>query len=96
MAILIGLWYRLTIGLLWVCLSLFLVRGVARPDHGLGSISHYRKGSVPGPSGASLVKRPHLECGNEAHPSGKKSAGGSVSTSSAETRRKGGCGSHQS
>ena len=46
---------------------------------------------LPGPSGASLAKRPHLECGNEAHPSGKKSAGGSVSTSSAETRRKGGC-----
>ena len=41
------------------------------------------------PSGASLAKRPHLECGNEAHPSGKKSAGGSVSTSSAETMRKG-------
>ena len=45
--------------------------------------------SVPGTSGASLAKRPHLEHGNEAHPSGKKSAGGSVSTSSAETRRKG-------
>ena len=46
-------------------------------------------GSVPGTSGASLAKRPHLESGNEAHPSGKKSAGGSVSTSSAE---KGGMG----
>ena len=46
-------------------------------------------GSVPGTGGASLAKRPYLECGNEACPSGKKSAGGSVSTSSAETRRKG-------
>ena len=35
------------------------------------------------------LKRPHLECGNEVHPVGKKSASGSVSTSSAETRRKG-------
>ena len=46
-------------------------------------------GSVAGTSGASLPKRPHLESGNEAHPRGKKSAGGSVSTSSADTRRKG-------
>ena len=46
-------------------------------------------GSVPGPSGTSLTMRPHLECGNEALPSGKKSAGGSVSTSFVETRRKG-------
>ena len=38
-------------------------------------------GSVSGTSGASLPKRPHLESGKEAHPSGKKSAGGSVSTS---------------
>ena len=48
--------------------------------------------SVPGTSGASLPKRPHLDSGNEAHPSGKKSAGGSVSTNSAESRRKGGVG----
>ena len=46
-------------------------------------------GSVPGSSGPSLAKRPYLETGNEAHPSGKKSAGGSVTTSSANTRRKG-------
>ena len=43
-----------------------------------------------GSSGASLAKRHHLETGNEAGPSGKNSAGGSVSTSSADTRRKGG------
>ena len=49
-------------------------------------------GSVSGTSGASLPKRPHLESGNEAHLSGKKSAGGSISTSSAETRRKGSMG----
>ena len=49
-------------------------------------------GSVSGTSGASLPMRPHLESGNEAHPSGKKSTGGSVSTSSAESRRKGECG----
>ena len=50
-------------------------------------------GSVPGSSGPSLAKRPHLDSGNEAHPSGKKSAGGNVSTSSADPRRKGVCGS---
>ena len=49
-------------------------------------------GSVLRTSGASLPKRPHLESGNEAHLSGKKSAGGSVSISSAESRRKGGHG----
>ena len=47
---------------------------------------------VPGFSGPSLAKRPHLESWNEAHPSGKKSVGGSISTSSADTRRKGVCG----
>ena len=40
MAILIGLWHKLT---LWVCLSLFLLRGVARPEHRLGSNSQYRR-----------------------------------------------------
>ena len=93
MAILIGLWHRL---LLWVCLSLFLLRGVARPDHGHGFQFTVQKrpmsGSVPRTSGASLPKRPHLESGNEARLSGKKSAVGSVSTSSAESRRKGGMG----
>ena len=46
-------------------------------------------GSVPGTSGASLPKWPHLESGNEAHTSGKKSAGSTVSTSYTESRRKG-------
>ena len=53
-------------------------------------------GSVPGISGASLPKGPHLGSGNETHPGGKKSAGGSVSTSSAESRRKGGHGGQHS
>ena len=43
-------------------------------------------GSVSGTSGAFLPKRPQLETGNQAHLSGKKSAGGSVSTSFAKTR----------
>ena len=48
-----------------------------------------QKRPVPGSSGPSLAKRPHMESGNEAHPGGKKSAGGNVSTSSTNTRRKG-------
>ena len=40
MAILIGLWHR---PILWVCLSLFLLRGVAILDYGLGSNSQYRR-----------------------------------------------------
>ena len=62
MTILIGLWHRLTISLLWVCLSLFLHFTVQKRP---------MSGTVSGPSGASLAKRPHLECGNEANPSGK-------------------------
>ena len=53
-------------------------------------------GSVPGTSGAPLPKRPHLGSGNEAHPHGKKSAGGAVSTSSTESRWKGGHGGQHS
>ena len=68
--------------------------GKARPQTGFQFTIQKRpmSGSVPGTSGASLPKRPHLKSGNEAHPSSKKSAGGSVSTSSAESRRKGGMG----
>ena len=51
-----------------------------------------QKRPVLGSSGPSLAKRADLEGGNEAHPGGKKSAGGSVSTSSTDTRRKGVCG----
>ena len=69
--------------------------GKARPWTGFQFTVQKRpmSGSVPGTSGASLPKRPHLESGNEGHLSGKKSAGGSVSTSSAESRRKGAWGS---
>ena len=62
----------------------------ARPQPGF----HFmvQKRPVPGSSDASLAKRPHLESSIETHPSCKKSAGGSVSASSANTRRQGGCG----
>ena len=57
--------------------------GKARPWTGFHFKVQKRSvpGSVPGSSGPPLAKRPHLETGNEAHPSGKKSAGGSISTS---------------
>ena len=93
MSILIGLWHRL---ILWVCLHLFLVRGVdkVRPQTGFQFTVQKRpmSGSVPGTSGAYLPKQPHLESGNEAHLHCKKSAGGTVSTSSTKSRRKGGMG----
>ena len=88
MAILTGLWYRFSSSLLWVCLSLFLLRGVANQAKGRLPF-HNAERPVPGSSGPSLAKRLHLERGNEPHPSGKKSAGGSVSPSSTGTRRKG-------
>ena len=68
--------------------------GKARPGTGFQFTVQKRplSGSVLVTSGSSLPKRPHMESGNEAHLSGKKSAGGSVSTSSAESRRKGGMG----
>ena len=64
--------------------------GKTRPQTGF----HFtvQKRPVPGSSGSSWVKRPHLESGSEAYPSGKKSAGGNVSTSSTDTRREGVCG----
>ena len=72
--------------------------GKVRPQAGFQFTVQKRpmSGSVPGTSGASLPKRPHLESGNEACLSGKKSTGGSVSTSSAESKRKGGCGGQHS
>ena len=68
--------------------------GKARPRTGFQFTVQKRpvSGSVPGTSGAPLPKQPHLESGNEAHLHGKKSAGGAVSTSSTESRQKGGCG----
>ena len=43
MAVLTGLWHRLSSSLLCVCLNLFLLRGVARPGHRLSSISWCRR-----------------------------------------------------
>ena len=62
MAILTGLWQRLSNSLPWVCLSLPSQRGgKARPQTGF----HFmvQKRSVPGSSGQPLAKRPHLEIG---------------------------------
>ena len=66
----------------------------ARPRTGFHFTVQKRplSGSVLGTCGESLPKRPHLESGNEAHPIGKKSTGGSVFTRFAESRRKGGHG----
>ena len=61
--------------------------GKTRPWTGFNFI--VQKRHAPGSSGSYLAKRPHLVSGNEAHPSGKRSTGGSVSTSSTDTRRKG-------
>ena len=70
--------------------------GKARPWTGFQFTVQKRpmSGSVPGTRRASLPKWPHLESGNEAHL--KKSAGGTVSTSSTESRRKGGHGGQHS
>ena len=48
--------------------------GKARPWTGFQFTVQRRpmSGSVPGTSGASLPKRPHLESGNEAHPRGQE------------------------
>ena len=72
--------------------------GKARPWTGFLFTVQKRpmSGPVPGTSGASLPKRPHLESGNEARPYGKKFAGGTVSTNSTESKRKGGCGGQHS
>ena len=43
MVVFTGLLHRLSSSLLWVCLSLFFLRGVARPGHGLDSISQCRR-----------------------------------------------------
>ena len=44
---------------------------------------------MPWSSGASVAKRPHLESGTKTYPGGKMSAGGSVSASSVDTKKKG-------
>ena len=64
--------------------------GKARPQTGF----HFtvQKMHVPGSSGSSLGMMPHLESGTETHTGGKKSAGDSVSASSAEARKWGASG----
>ena len=64
--------------------------GNTRPWTGFHFMAQKRP--VPGSSGPSLAKRSHMKSGNEACPSGKRSNGGSVSTSSTNSRRKGVCG----
>ena len=68
--------------------------GKARPQTGFQFTVQKRpmSGSVPGSSGASLPKWPHLASRNEACLHGKKSVGGTVSTCSTDRRRKGGHG----
>ena len=88
MAILTGLWCRLIKSSMGLFQSFPSKRGgKARPWTGFPFT--VQKKPVPGSSGQSLAKRPHFESGNEICPSSKKSAGGSVSTSFANTRRKG-------
>ena len=47
-------------------------------------------------SDASLAKKPHLESMTEAHPGGRKSTGGSVLASCADTRKMGSHGGQSS
>ena len=88
MAILTGLWHRLSKSSMGLSQSFLPQRdGKAMP----WTRFHFtvQKRPVPGSNGAFLAKRPYLESRNEACPSGKKSTGGNISTSSADTRRKG-------
>ena len=97
MAILIGLWHRLTISLLWVCLSLFLLRRVARPDYGLGSISQYRRdlcqGLCQGLVGHLWLRGLTLSVGMRLIQVAQSLLVAVLATSSAESRRKGAWGS---
>ena len=68
--------------------------GKGRPQTGFNFT--VQKRPVPGSSGPSLARSLHLESGNEGHPSGKRSAGGSVCTRSADSRRNRGCGGQHS
>ena len=55
-----------------------------------------QKRPVSESGGASLAKRPYLESRIETHPGCKMSAGGSVSASSADVKKKGGKGDQDS
>ena len=92
MAVSTGLWHRLSNSPPWACLKSFPSKrgGKARSLPGFHFTVKNRP--VPGSSGASLAKKLHLDSRTETHPGGKKSACGSVSASSADTRRKGAMG----
>ena len=66
--------------------------GNARPR----TVFHFNVQKRPEPesSGASLAKRPHLGNRIEAGQGSRKSTGCSVSVSSVNARKKGGCGGH--
>ena len=88
MAILISLWHRLNKSSMGLSQSFPSKRG--GHDQATDWVPfHGAEETLPGSSGPYLAKRPHLESGNEAHASGKKSADGNVSTSSTDTSRKG-------
>ena len=71
-----------------LCQSFPSVRGgKARPQTGF--LFTVQKRPLPESSIASFARRPYLESRTEACPGGKKSVGGSVSSSSADARKKG-------
>ena len=88
MAISTGLWHTLSNSPLWACLTLYLLEGW-QSQAWPGFHFTVQKSPVPGSGGASLAKRPHLQSWTENHLGGKKFAGGSVSTTPADTRRRG-------
>ena len=89
MVISTGFWHRLSNSPPWACFSLFPLRGVAKPGHSLGSISLCKRSLYWGLVMPIWLRGLTWESGTETYPGGKKSAGGSVSASSADTRRKG-------
>ena len=92
MEVLTGIWCRLSKCLPWVCLNLFPLRGVARQGHRLDSISQCKRDLWEGLVVYLWLRGLTWRLGMRLIQCGKKSAGGSVSTSSIDTRRKVGCG----
>ena len=67
--------------------SLSSVRdGRTRPRAGLQFI--VQKWTVPESSGGSMLKKPHSDTRSESHLSGRKSSGGSTSTSFSDNKKK--------
>ena len=67
----------------------FPLREVAKPGHGLSSISLCKRCLCQGLVVPLWLRGLTVESGIKTHPAGKKSAGGSVSTSSADARKNG-------